>query len=70
MHPDAIGPSPGPCVLTARGDIRLLLADVDGTLLTRDKVLTDDAKAAVRDLRRAGIVLAITSGRPRAACAR
>jgi hydroxymethylpyrimidine pyrophosphatase-like HAD family hydrolase len=56
--------------LTARGDIRLLLADVDGTLLTRDKVLTDDAKAAVRDLRRAGIVLAITSGRPRAACAR
>lgn len=50
--------------MTGRADIRLLLADVDGTLLTRDKVLTDDAKAAVRDLRRAGIVFAITSGRP------
>jgi Cof subfamily protein (haloacid dehalogenase superfamily) len=47
-----------------RGVIRLYLADVDGTLLTPDKVLTDDARAAVRDLRRAGIVFAITSGRP------
>lgn len=31
-------------------DIRLVVSDVDGTLLTRDKVLTDAAKAAVRDL--------------------
>ncbi len=45
-------------------DIRLLLADVDGTLLTKDKVLTDDAKAAVQALRRAEILFAITSGRP------
>ena len=45
-------------------DIRLLLADVDGTLLTKDKVLTDDAKAAVQALRRAGILFAVTSGRP------
>jgi hypothetical protein len=45
-------------------DIRLFLADVDGALLTRDKVLTEDAKAAVRDLRAAGIAFAITSGRP------
>jgi Cof subfamily protein (haloacid dehalogenase superfamily) len=50
--------------LTVHGTIRLFLADVDGTLLTRDKVLTEDAKAAVRDLRRAGIIFAITSGRP------
>jgi hypothetical protein len=44
--------------------IRLLLADVDGTLVTHDKVLTDSAKAAVRELRDAGIAFAITSGRP------
>jgi Cof subfamily protein (haloacid dehalogenase superfamily) len=45
-------------------DIRLLLADVDGTLVTPDKVLTEAAKAAARDLQQAGIILAITSGRP------
>jgi Cof subfamily protein (haloacid dehalogenase superfamily) len=44
--------------------IRLLLADVDGTLVTQDKVLTDRAIAAVAKLRQAGIVFAITSGRP------
>ncbi|MGO8917031.1 MAG: HAD family hydrolase [Stellaceae bacterium] len=44
--------------------VRLLLADVDGTLVTEDKVLTEAAKAAARELRRAGIALAITSGRP------
>lgn len=45
-------------------DIRLVLADVDGTLVTEDKVLTEAAKAAARDLHQAGIALAITSGRP------
>ncbi len=44
--------------------IRLFLADVDGALLTQDKVLTDAAKAAVREMRDAGITFAITSGRP------
>jgi Cof subfamily protein (haloacid dehalogenase superfamily) len=44
--------------------IRLLLADVDGTLVTPDKVLTDRAVAAVRALGQAGIAFAITSGRP------
>ena len=44
--------------------IHLLLADVDGTLVTHDKVLTDAAKAAVRELHGAGIAFAITSGRP------
>jgi Cof subfamily protein (haloacid dehalogenase superfamily) len=47
-----------------RGNIRLLLADVDGTLVTDEKVLTESAKAAARELQQAGIVLAITSGRP------
>ncbi len=44
--------------------IRLMLADVDGTLVTQDKVLTDRAIAAVYRLRDAGILFAITSGRP------
>jgi len=44
--------------------IRLMLADVDGTLVTQDKVLTDRAIAAVHRLRDAGILFAITSGRP------
>ncbi|MFD1659134.1 Cof-type HAD-IIB family hydrolase [Streptomyces caeni] len=44
--------------------IRLLLSDVDGTLVTGDKVLTDRAVEAVRALRRAGVLFAITSGRP------
>jgi Cof subfamily protein (haloacid dehalogenase superfamily) len=45
-------------------DIRLLLADVDGTLVTQDKVLTDKAVDAVRRLGEAGILFALTSGRP------
>jgi Cof subfamily protein (haloacid dehalogenase superfamily) len=44
--------------------IRLFLADVDGTLVTPDKVLTDRAVEAVRRLGAAGILFAITSGRP------
>jgi Cof subfamily protein (haloacid dehalogenase superfamily) len=44
--------------------IRLLLADVDGTLVTSDKVLTDRAVDAVRKLAGAEVRFAITSGRP------
>ena len=44
--------------------IRLLLADVDGTLVTQDKVVTDRAIAAVKKLNAAGILFAVTSGRP------
>src|ERR1700722_7535115 len=44
--------------------IRLLLADVDGTLVTKDKILTDRAVAAAHAMREAGIALALTSGRP------
>jgi Cof subfamily protein (haloacid dehalogenase superfamily) len=50
--------------MTKVGKIKLLLADVDGTLVTRDKVLTRRAQDAVRSLREAGIRFAITSGRP------
>ena len=41
-----------------------MLADVDGTLVTQEKVLTDRALEAVQQLRDAGILFAITSGRP------
>jgi Cof subfamily protein (haloacid dehalogenase superfamily) len=46
------------------GAIRLMLADVDGTLVTQEKVLTDRAVAAVHSLKKADILFAITSGRP------
>jgi Cof subfamily protein (haloacid dehalogenase superfamily) len=49
---------------TGAGTIRLLLADVDGTLVTPDKALTDRAVDAVRRLGAAGILFAVTSGRP------
>jgi Cof subfamily protein (haloacid dehalogenase superfamily) len=44
--------------------VKLLLADVDGTLVTKDKVLTSRAIQAVRKLHDAGVTFAITSGRP------
>jgi hypothetical protein len=50
--------------MSAPGDIQLVLSDVDGTLVTNDKVLTDAAKTAVRDLKAAGIGFTITSSRP------
>ncbi|MGA7328200.1 MAG: Cof-type HAD-IIB family hydrolase [Rhodomicrobium sp.] len=50
--------------MNASGKISLLLADVDGTLVTHDKILTERARDAVHRLHRAGIRFAITSGRP------
>jgi len=44
--------------------IALVVSDVDGTLLTHDKTLTDASKAAVRKLHAAGIGFTITSSRP------
>ena len=44
--------------------IALVVSDVDGTLLTTDKTLTESAKAAVRRLHEAGIAFTITSSRP------
>jgi Cof subfamily protein (haloacid dehalogenase superfamily) len=48
----------------AEPGIALVLADVDGTLVTPEKELTDRTIAAVRRLKQAGIAFAITSGRP------
>jgi len=44
--------------------ISLVVSDVDGTLLTKDKVLTEEARRAVRRLREAGIGFTLTSSRP------
>src|SRR4030081_2312355 len=44
--------------------IALVVSDVDGTLLTKDKTLTDGARAAVRRLHEAGIGFTIVSSRP------
>ncbi len=44
--------------------IRLVLCDVDGTLVTQQKVLTERSIAAVKKLGEAGVMFALTSGRP------
>src|SRR5689334_9782713 len=44
--------------------VRLVIADVDGTLVTQDKVLTARATEAVKKLHDASILFGITSGRP------
>jgi Cof subfamily protein (haloacid dehalogenase superfamily) len=45
-------------------NILLVIADVDGTLVTQGKVLTARAIEAVKRLKNAGIAFSITSGRP------
>jgi hypothetical protein len=42
----------------------MVIADVDGTLVTQEKILTKRAADAVLRLREAGILFTITSGRP------
>jgi len=44
--------------------VRMLIADVDGTLVTQEKVLTKRAADAVLRLHDAGIGFSVTSGRP------
>jgi Cof subfamily protein (haloacid dehalogenase superfamily) len=44
--------------------IALVVSDVDGTLLTKDKVLTEGAKGAARRLHETGIGFTIVSSRP------
>ncbi len=47
-----------------QGPVSLVIADVDGTLVTEDKILTPRAREAVAALDRSGIAFAVTSGRP------
>ena len=44
--------------------IALVVSDVDGTLLTKNKILTDGARAAASKLHAAGIGFTIVSSRP------
>jgi Cof subfamily protein (haloacid dehalogenase superfamily) len=44
--------------------VALVVSDVDGTLLTKEKLLTERAIGAVRKLHEAGIGFTITSSRP------
>src|SRR5690349_1768894 len=53
----------GICSKTAH-PISAVLTDVDGTLVTKEKVLTDRTLRAVSQLREHGIIFTITSGRP------
>ena len=46
------------------GPVSAVLTDVDGTLVTKDKVLTPRTLQAIKTLRDRGIVFTITSGRP------
>ena len=46
------------------GQVKLVLSDVDGTLVTSDKALTQASIDAVAALGAAGIGFAVTSGRP------
>jgi len=48
----------------ASQSIAVLLADIDGTVVTKDKVITDRAIHAVKKLREQGIIFTVTSGRP------
>src|ERR1700683_5398787 len=41
-----------------------VISDVDGTLVTDDKVLTAGSRAAVAELRASGIIFSIISSRP------
>jgi Cof subfamily protein (haloacid dehalogenase superfamily) len=54
--------TPSPRSLPAK--ISAVVSDVDGTLVTDDKVLTARSRAAVADLRVSGIPFAIISSRP------
>jgi Cof subfamily protein (haloacid dehalogenase superfamily) len=44
--------------------IALVVSDVDGTLLTKDKILTEGTQRAVRRLEESGVGFTITSSRP------
>jgi Cof subfamily protein (haloacid dehalogenase superfamily) len=50
--------------MTTTQPITLVIADVDGTLVTKEKLLTERAIASIHKMREAGIKFAITSGRP------
>ena len=44
--------------------IKLVAVDIDGTLLTPDKKITPEVKAAVREASQFGVQVVIATGRP------
>lgn len=44
--------------------IRLVVSDIDGTLVTKAKVITPRARAAIEEVKRRGIGFAVASARP------
>ena len=50
--------------LKRRPRVRLLIADIDGTLVTKEKLLTPKSIQALQRLNDAGILFGITTGRP------
>src|SRR5262245_47198201 len=47
-----------------RPRVRLVIADIDGTLVTKEKLLTPRSVQAVQQLNEAGILFGVTTGRP------
>jgi Cof subfamily protein (haloacid dehalogenase superfamily) len=47
-----------------RPRVRLVIADIDGTLVTKEKLLTPRSMQAVQRLNDAGILFGVTTGRP------
>ena len=45
-------------------EVKLLALDIDGTILTRDKELTDRTKNAIESASEAGIAVTLVTGRP------
>lgn len=46
-------------------DIRMVVTDLDSTLLRRDKTVSDFTLQTIRDLRRSGVIFAVATARPR-----
>jgi Cof subfamily protein (haloacid dehalogenase superfamily) len=47
-----------------RSGIKLVIADIDGTLVTKEKLLTPRSVQAIMQLQGAGVLFGITTGRP------
>jgi Cof subfamily protein (haloacid dehalogenase superfamily) len=53
-----------PSPTNKRRQIRLVIADIDGTLVNKQKLLTPKSVQAVQKLNEAGIIFGVTTGRP------
>ena len=58
------------CYNESMTKINLLALDLDGTLLTHDKKISDENKAAIKAAQAQGVHVVITTGRPLKAISR